>query len=113
VKKRCRFYFTGVIFPPHFDTYQERAEPMAEKSKRNGSRAREIYTEQRGRIPGGRMIHHIDGNPGNDDISNLACVSTKEHGKLHKAMGTYKNGAQAISRVYGTEPDDFVWVVYP
>ena len=49
---------------------------------------RKIYEEHFGKIPkdeDGRsyQIHHIDGNRENNDISNLKCVSIKEHYEIH------------------------------
>ena len=34
-------------------------------------------------VPKGYCIHHIDGNPFNNDISNLQCMEIGEHRKLH------------------------------
>ena len=37
-----------------------------------------------GPIPKGYNIHHVDGNPLNNEIGNLACISHGEHTRLHK-----------------------------
>ena len=56
---------------------------------------RKIWTTHHGRkIPRdeqGRSyeIHHIDGNPKNNDITNLRCVSLQEHYDIHWAHGDY------------------------
>lgn len=34
-------------------------------------------------IPKGFVVHHVDGNKLNNDISNLALLTTSAHGKLH------------------------------
>lgn len=34
-------------------------------------------------IPQGFTIHHIDGNPANNDIHNLALVTTRGHARIH------------------------------
>ncbi|MGN0098302.1 MAG: HNH endonuclease signature motif containing protein [Candidatus Methanomethylophilaceae archaeon] len=44
---------------------------------------RYIWVKYNGPIPEGYLIHHIDGNPLNNDISNLACVSPTEHAQEH------------------------------
>jgi hypothetical protein len=49
---------------------------------------RKIYEQHYGKIPKdefGRsyQIHHIDGDRNNNDISNLKCVSIKEHYDIH------------------------------
>ncbi|MFA5239790.1 MAG: HNH endonuclease signature motif containing protein [Phycisphaerae bacterium] len=45
---------------------------------------RDIWEDANGPIPKGYIIHHKDGNPLNNEPDNLQCVSTKEHGQLHK-----------------------------
>jgi hypothetical protein len=55
---------------------------------------RKIYKKHFGEIPKdehGRSfeIHHIDGNRSNNDISNLKCVSLKEHYEIHCSQGDW------------------------
>lgn len=38
-------------------------------------------------IPKGYHIHHIDGNPNNNDIENLICVSPQAHFNIHLMQG--------------------------
>lgn len=56
------------------------------------SKARRIAAEHYGEEAiDGKIIHHIDGNPWNNDLSNLKIVDNhKEHKRLHAEMG--KNG---------------------
>ena len=42
-----------------------------------------IWEDANGPVPKGYQIHHIDGNKDNNDLSNLTCISAKEHRKLH------------------------------
>lgn len=56
---------------------------------------RKIYETLIGPIPkdeDGRSyeIHHIDGNHNNNEITNLLCVSIKEHYEIHKSQGDFK-----------------------
>ena len=44
---------------------------------------RAVWTDAYGSIPDGHHIHHIDGNPLNNDISNLDCVSRSDHLREH------------------------------
>lgn len=49
---------------------------------------RKIYEQHNGPIPKDEIgrsyeIHHIDGNHSNNDLSNLKCVSIKEHYDIH------------------------------
>jgi hypothetical protein len=41
------------------------------------------YEKEVGEIPKGYHIHHKDGNPSNNEISNLECLSPKEHTDRH------------------------------
>jgi len=55
---------------------------------------RKIWESANGKIPKdefGRSyeIHHVDGNHGNNDISNLKLVTIKEHYDLHFNQGDY------------------------
>ena len=40
---------------------------------------REIWKQANGAVPDGYHIHHIDGNPLNNELSNLGCVPVAEH----------------------------------
>lgn len=44
---------------------------------------REIYKAHHGPIPPGRHVHHRDGNPLNNDPSNLEILTPSEHAKEH------------------------------
>jgi endogenous inhibitor of DNA gyrase (YacG/DUF329 family) len=40
---------------------------------------RQVWRDANGPIPDGHHIHHIDGNPLNNSLDNLQCVTVKEH----------------------------------
>jgi len=42
-----------------------------------------VWLCEKGEIPEGYDIHHIDHDPGNNDISNLELVTKSQHRKLH------------------------------
>jgi len=44
---------------------------------------RACWVAYHGAIPDGHVVHHLDGNPANNDIENLSCVSHGEHWRLH------------------------------
>jgi len=44
---------------------------------------RACWEAYHGPIPDGHVIHHIDGDPANNDTKNLSCVSHGEHWRLH------------------------------
>lgn len=55
---------------------------------------RKIWSDVFGEIPkdqNGRSyhIHHIDGNPLNNCLDNLLCLSPQEHYEIHKSQGDY------------------------
>ena len=47
-------------------------------------RARLVWENHHGPIPKGKVIHHIDRDSLNDDISNLACLTRSEHINEHR-----------------------------
>src|SRR6185369_6009002 len=49
---------------------------------------RKIYEDFHGiKIPPGMHIHHIDGNPDNNDPLNLQMVTPEEHAQIHMERG--------------------------
>jgi len=44
---------------------------------------RACWEAYNGPIPGGLVIHHIDGDKRNNEAANLACLSHAEHRQLH------------------------------
>ena len=52
---------------------------------------RDIWIKAYGPIPDGMHIHHIDGDWLNNDISNLECLTPKEHGERHAGERTKEN----------------------
>ena len=45
-----------------------------------------IWKKHHGTIPYGYHIHHIDGNPTNNKINNLLCLSPQIHAMFHKDL---------------------------
>ena len=45
----------------------------------------QIWIDNYGDIPSGYIIHHKDGNPRNNALSNLECITGKEHVAKHYA----------------------------
>lgn len=54
------------------------------------------YERIYGKIPEGFVIHHIDGNRNNNEISNLIMIPNKLHAKYHmsKSMSSYIVGIE-------------------
>lgn len=63
------------------------------RAKGIGAYHQELWKSHYGPIPEGYEIHHRDGNPLNNDISNLECVTPKAHRQLHVEAGTFNSAA--------------------
>src|SRR5262249_36767458 len=50
---------------------------------------REIWKAAHGPIPEGHFIHHRDGNPLNNSLENLECISRAGHTQEHQQRGDY------------------------
>ena len=62
---------------------------------------RDVWIHFNGPIPVGHEIHHKDENPANNDITNLECITIKEHRARHRiAMlrWMYSDEAKAMRR---------------
>jgi hypothetical protein len=54
-------------------------------------------------------IHHIDGNRENNDISNLKCVSKKEHAQIHFDQKEFAAAYAILKRTKGIKKDFSGW----
>jgi len=54
-----------------------------QKNGKNCMYSRLVWEEYFGEIPKGLLIHHIDKNKMNNDINNLALLTSVEHNLLH------------------------------
>ncbi len=71
--------------------------------------ARWVWVKYKGAIPSKHYIHHIDGNPLNNDISNLQCVTFRSHGLLHRKMRREKIVAtKVVAKVVAKEDEEFI-----
>ena len=52
---------------------------------------RVIWSDVHGKIPYDNIIHHADGNPNNNDISNLVCIPLRDHLSKYHGERKYKN----------------------
>lgn len=58
-----------------------------------------VWIEKNGDIPEGMVIHHIDGDKNNNDISNLILMDSIEHARLHSESKLGKT----YEEIYGFE----------
>jgi len=80
--------FNGIKFRryPNSDNMADRRYYRPNASKiGNGIEAlhREVWKHHNGEIPDDCHIHHVDGDPTNNDIDNLECVTPEEHAARH------------------------------
>lgn len=64
----------------------ERGDIMSKHHKNTGGIYRKVWESANGKIPSGYHIHHIDGNPYNNDLSNLICVTAEQHAEIHNSQ---------------------------
>ena len=76
-------YFNGYKYNRYPEAKREAHRRYFTKSGGRGLLHRHVWEFHNGPIPKGHQIHHKDGNCLNNDISNLACLSTKEHRQEH------------------------------
>ena len=62
-----------------------------------------VWKTHNGDIPKGKVIHHIDGNPLNNDISNLMAVTISEHAILHDKLKGFQTKENAEKVWYSKE----------
>ncbi|ARW58152.1 I-TevIII-like protein [Serratia phage X20] len=72
---------------------------------------RKIWIESNGEIPldeFGRSyhIHHIDGNPSNNELSNLLCLSPNDHFELHRSQGDYGAAFLLLNNHLSISPEE-------
>lgn len=87
--------FNGITFRRYPDSKRQEDQRYFKPSacdRRRGieSLHREIWKAQNGPIPKGYQIHHIDGDAGNNSITNLRCVKSNPHLSEH-SKGKVKN----------------------
>lgn len=71
-------------YAPYFDDVEEYS-PKYKKGNRLNYRHREIAEEVLGReLTRDEVVHHIDRNPSNNNIDNLAVMPSETHIKFHK-----------------------------
>ena len=58
---------------------------------------RQIWEDEVGTIPKGHQIHHKDGDKGNNCITNLECLSVKEHRAHHPIKDMEKQNKHLAS----------------
>lgn len=77
--------FDGKKYYLHKSGYYRRDEGRNHQAPRFTVDLHRVKWEKvHGPIPKGCHIHHKDGNPQNNSLSNLECLSNSEHASLHR-----------------------------
>ena len=74
---------------------EQKASVKRYREKLNGNPPklhRRIYESVHGPIEKGMVIHHIDGDPSNNDISNLCKLTNLEHRRVHAGWEQREDG---------------------
>ena len=83
-----RIIFKGYVYKrdPRSKNTSARNYFKRKSNKGNKYLHREIYIENFGPIPEDNVIHHIDGNPSNNDPTNLQAIHINDHRRtMHKS----------------------------
>ena len=88
---------------------------IADKQRGTRRLHEEIWAEANGPIPKGHHIHHIDGNPLNNDLDNLEAKSRLDHVRHHLA-GTcterqreHLEEIRPLAAVWHSSPEGLEW----
>lgn len=84
------FFYRGVNYRRYPESKNQSLQRYfyGRRDGKNDSLHRRIWEDHYGPIPKGKQIHHKDGDPGNNNIDNLECLTTAEHGALHRRDDT-------------------------
>lgn len=61
---------------------------------------RDVWEFFKGEIPAGNQIHHVDFNPGNNDISNLQSLTPAIHRKIHNGTPLIARKCPACGKIF-------------
>lgn len=76
---------------------------------------RAVWAAAHGPIPDGHHVHHIDGDPLNNDVSNLRCVTPKEHIAEHMSpersqwQREHAERIRPLAAAWHSSPDGRAW----
>lgn len=86
-------------------------------SQRGQTLHRDKWRHYRGPIPSGFCVHHVNGDPLDNRMANLACMPQREHSSMHmrepenieRARATMLQLAHPAARLWHGSPDGRAW----
>ena len=60
---------------------------------------RYVWEKENGPVPDGYHVHHVDGNPDNNEIANLCLLTASEHSSFHAGQEKNKQKARESIKV--------------
>jgi YHS domain-containing protein len=58
---------------------------------------RDVWSKQNGEIPAGYHVHHVDGDPFNNSLENLSCISLADHNAEHSEERSQRGKGWVLS----------------
>jgi len=71
---------------------------------------RAVWAAKHGPIPDGCHIHHLDGDPLNNDVANLVCILGSDHHRVHAAVPPpFLRTQEHLDHLARIRPEAAVW----